>query len=317
MARKQRIHYPGALYHVILRGNAGQDVFLEDEDRYRFCLLLQEGTERFHYRIHAFCLMTNHIHLVIQVADIPLSRIMQNLSFRYTGWINRRHRRTGHLFQGRFKAILVEGDSYLLELVRYVQLNPVRIGLVVDPDDYPWTSHRAYCGDEVLPWLTTVPVLSLFSAAREPAVRAYRAFINEGLFGRRRPEFHGEGLSDSRVLGDDNFLEKSLAAEKHPLDRVSLGDIVAAVCRKYLLTEEELIQPGKGRNAAKARAMAAWIVQDIPSVRLGELAEKTGRDISTLSSAALRLRKGSTADSGLQHSKAELLDEIINNNSKN
>jgi REP element-mobilizing transposase RayT len=310
MARKPRIHYPGALYHVILRGNAGQDVFFEDDDRYRFYLLLQEGTERFHCRIHAFCLMTNHIHLVIQVADTPLSRIMQNLSFRYTGWINRRHNRAGHLFQGRYKAVLVDGNSHLLELVRYVQLNPVRAGIEFDPDEYPWTSHRAYCGNEVLPWLTTMPLLSMFSPTREPAVRAYRAFIDQGLFQRRRPEFHGEGLADSRVLGDDDFLEKSLGADKSPFDCIPIGEIVTAVCRQYSLTEGELARPGKERSGARARAMAAWIVQDIPSVTLRELAEKTGRDISSLSAAALRLRKSSVAAPELLREKGEVLDQI-------
>jgi len=98
MARKPRVHYPTALYHVILRGNGGQEIFLSQEDRFRFYLLLQEGVERYGHRIHAFCLMTNHIHLAIQVGDIALARIIQNISFRYTRWVNWRQSRTGHLF---------------------------------------------------------------------------------------------------------------------------------------------------------------------------------------------------------------------------
>ena len=108
MARKQRVHYPAALYHVIIRGNARQEIFFDDVDRSRFYLLIQEGLERYEHRIHAFCLMTNHIHLAIQVGDMPLSRIMQNISFRYTQWINWWYKRSGHLFQGRFKAVLVK-----------------------------------------------------------------------------------------------------------------------------------------------------------------------------------------------------------------
>ena len=129
MARKSRIHFPGALFHVMLRGNDGADVFFSAEDRARFYMLMQYGVERFGHRIHAFCLMTNHIHLAIEVADKPLSAIMQNLSFRYTQWLNWKRKRSGHLFQGRFKAVLVEADSYLLELVRYINLNPVRAGM--------------------------------------------------------------------------------------------------------------------------------------------------------------------------------------------
>jgi len=138
MPRKPRIHYPGALYHVMLRGNGGADVFLEDGDRYRFYLLLQEGVERFGFRIHAFCLMDYHIHLALQVGEISLSRIMQNLSFRYTQWINWRTKRKGHLFQGRYKAILIEEDEYLLQLVAYLHLNPVRAGMIDNPIDYRW-----------------------------------------------------------------------------------------------------------------------------------------------------------------------------------
>ena len=121
MARKPRVYYHGALYHVTLRGNAGQTVFFDNRDRTHFYLLVQEGIERFRHRIHAFCLMNNHVHLAIQVADIPLSRIIQNLSFRYTRWINWRQSRLGHLFQGRYKAVLVDADAYLLELTRYIR----------------------------------------------------------------------------------------------------------------------------------------------------------------------------------------------------
>lgn len=155
MARKSRIHVPGGVYHVLLRGNDGQDIFFTGKDRARFSLLLQEGTERFTYLLHAFCYMTNHVHLVIQVGDVPLSKIIQNLSFRYTKYINKQKNRIGHLFQGRYKAILVDGDTYLLELVRYIHNNPLRAGLVKDPADYPWSSHRLYLGLDVLSYLTT------------------------------------------------------------------------------------------------------------------------------------------------------------------
>ena len=113
MARKPRIHYPGAWYHVILRGNGGSDIFFDTQDRTQFFLLLQEGVERYGHRIHAYCLMTNHIHLVVQVANIPLSRITQNISFRYTRYINRRKNQAGHLFQGRYKALLIDAENYL------------------------------------------------------------------------------------------------------------------------------------------------------------------------------------------------------------
>jgi len=130
VARKQRIHYPGALYRVILCGNARQDISPDDSDRRRFYLLLQKGIEKFGYRIHAHCLMTNHLHLVVQVGEAPLSLIIflciTSLSLRCTAWINRRMNGTGRLFQSRYSAVLVDADSYLLELVAYIHLNPLR-----------------------------------------------------------------------------------------------------------------------------------------------------------------------------------------------
>jgi REP element-mobilizing transposase RayT len=151
MARKPRLHVPGGVYHVMLDGNGGPEIFLTDEDRLHFYDLVEEGVDRFGHRIHGFCLMGNHVHLVVQVAETPLAKIVQNLSFRYTRWIHRRQRTVGHVFQGRYKAILVDADAYLLTLVRYVHLNPVRAALVAHPDDYRWSGHRTYLGLEATP----------------------------------------------------------------------------------------------------------------------------------------------------------------------
>ena len=154
MARKPRLHVPGGLYHVILRGNARQDVFFTAGDRNYFYELLAEGVTRFGYRVHAFCLMSNHVHLALQVGDRELSAGMQNLSFRYTRYLNARRKQVGHVFQGRFKAFLVNQDRYGLALVRYLHLNPVRAKVVRTAGAYAWSSHRAYLGEEDLPWLT-------------------------------------------------------------------------------------------------------------------------------------------------------------------
>jgi putative transposase len=192
MARKPRIHYPGALYHVILRGNARQDVFSDEKDRYRFYLLMQEGIERYGHRVLAFCLMTNHIHLALQVGEVSLSRIMQNLAFRYTRWVNWRLKRSGHLFQDRYKAVLVDADSYLLELGAYIHLNPVRASMVATPETYPWSSHRAYLGNELIPWLNTDYILSQFSETLSNARRQFVEFVAERNKDGHQDEFYGE-----------------------------------------------------------------------------------------------------------------------------
>jgi putative transposase len=298
MARKARIHYPGALYHVILRGNARQDIFIDDGDRYRFYLLMQEGIARYRHSIHAFCLMTNHLHLLIQVADIPLSRIMQNLSFRYTRWSNGRQGKSGHLFQGRYKAVLVNADEYLLELVRYLHLNPVRAGLVNDPLEFPWSSHRAYCGKENIPWLNTDLTLSAFGKHRDTARRKFLQSVSEGLDEGHRPEFHGGIGVDSRVLGDDSFIEKVLVeSEDIPVRRIGIDEIVSAVCRFYGASEEDLC--GRTHRSSRLRAMTAWIALETEGCTLTELAEITGRDISTLSCAVRKLQAMAGKDSSL------------------
>jgi REP element-mobilizing transposase RayT len=193
MARKPRLHVPGGLYHVMLRGNAGQALFVDDEDCYHLYLLIQQGVERYGHRIHGFCCMTNHIHLAIQVAEEPLSRIMQNLSFRFTRWYNKRQIRTGHLFQGRYKAIVVDADPYLLALVRYIHLNPVRAGLVKNAKEYAWSGHRAYLGIDTLPWLETGWVLGQFAKPLKTARQRYKDFVEAGKQEGYQGAFHQGG----------------------------------------------------------------------------------------------------------------------------
>ncbi len=312
MARKPRVYYPGALYHVTLRGNAGQAIFFDDRDRTRFYLLLQEGIDRFRYRTHAFCLMSNHIHLAIQVADIPLSRIIQNLSFRYTKWINWRQSRSGHLFQGRYKAVLVDADAYLLELTRYIHLNPVRAGMVKEPEDYPCTGHRAYLGLEEIPWLTTDWVLSQFSKRESSARRAYERFIEDGKKGNYQKEYHTGSGTDNRILGDDEFIGRVLEKEeKKPRRRVSLDRIIQEVCKSFSLKERDLLVSGRDRTLSRARGMAAWLVMERGIGTLGELSKRTGRDVTTLSSAAKRLQIRSKTDLDLTEKMTKLTDSFF------
>jgi putative transposase len=306
MARKPRIHCPGALYHVILRGNARQDIFFDEKDRYRFYLLIQEGTERYRHCIHAFCLMTNHIHLLVQVADVPLSRIMQNLSFRYTRWANWRQGKSGHLFQGRYKAILVDADEYLLELVRYLHLNPVRAAMAKDPINYQWSSHRAYCGKESIPWLYTDLTLSPFGRRMDAAQRKFREFVLEGVGEGHRPEFHGCSGADSRLLGDDAFAERVLVeSEVIPVRRIGIEEVISAVCRFYGVREEEL--QGTSHHSSRLRAMAAWVTLDTDGCTITELARVTGRDLSTLSCGARKLHGKAEKDLRLWEERQEII----------
>jgi REP element-mobilizing transposase RayT len=205
MARPLRIEFPGAIYHVTSRGNARQAIFLNEADRLLFLDVLEVVIERFNWLCHAYCLMSNHYHLLIETADANLSKGMRELNGRYTQGFNRRHRRVGHLFQGRFKAILVERESYLLELCRYVVLNPVRAKMVTSPARYKWSSYRATAGQGAAPsFLTIAWVLAQFGNRRGEAIRRYRTFVREGI-GARSP---WPALKGQFLLGSDALLKK-------------------------------------------------------------------------------------------------------------
>ena len=307
MARKPRIHFPSAVYHVILRGNAGDQIFFSDQDRYRLYLILQYAVERFGCRIHAFCLMRNHIHLIVQAGDIPLSRIMQNVSLRFTKWINYTQSRTGHLFQGRYKALLIDADAYLLELVRYIHLNPVRAGIVATVDEYLWSGHGAYLGKEILPWFTTDYVLSMFSPRTEQARKAYDSFMLDGIGEGQRIEFHS-GTCEGRILGSDSFTDEILSMVNQKGEQeYSLSNVIGKVCAHFHISEEMLKAAGKARPMTEARAIASAIVQTAPHLRLTELAKLFGRDISALGKAAQRI----AGDVNTRRLALELVDDML------
>lgn len=205
MARPLRLEFPGAFYHLTSRGNARAPIFLDDDDRRTFHSVLSKVIGRFEWHCHAYCLMTNHYHLLIETTEANLSRGMRQLNGIYTQRFNRRHDRVGHVFQGRFKAIVVERDRYLLELCRYVVLNPVRARLVKDPKDYPWSSYRATAGLEpALSFLTTDWVLAQFGERKGQTQRAYRDFVQAGI-GQTSP---WESLQGQVLLGSESFIEQ-------------------------------------------------------------------------------------------------------------
>lgn len=205
MARPLRIEFPGALYHVTSRGDRREPIFDDDEDRLAFLRVLAEVVERFNWICHAFCLMTNHYHLVVETPDGNLSKGMRQLNGVYTQASNRRHHKSGHLFQGRFKAILVDKNRYLLELARYVVLNPVRAGIVAHPNDYPWSSYRAMMGKAPAPaWLATQGLLALFADSTPLARRRYARFVAEGM----DKESLWAELRQQIYLGDEAFVQR-------------------------------------------------------------------------------------------------------------
>jgi len=205
MARQLRIEYPGAVYHVTSRGNGRCSIYSDDDDRDQFLKILHLVIERYGWFCHAYCLMGNHYHLMIETPKPNLSKGMRHLNGVYTQWFNRRHGLVGHLFQGRFKAILVEKESYLLELCRYIVQNPVAAYLTGTAEEYQWSSYRATAGIVAVPQLLTVDwILQQFAEERREAQARYRRFVNKGL----ADVSPWSSLAGRIFLGREDFVEQ-------------------------------------------------------------------------------------------------------------
>lgn len=251
MARPLRIEYPGAVYHVTARGNARKKIFLNDSDRDGFLATLGWVIGRFGWRCHAYCLMGNHFHLLIETPKPNLSLGMRQLNGVYTQRFNRGHKRVGHLFQGRFKAILVERDSYLLELARYIVLNPVRAKIVSTVKGYPWSSYPATAGLAPAPaWLTLDGILKPLAAPRRMARKRYAAFVAQGIT-QASPWV---ALKGQTLLGDEAFIKKMAP---HLQKKAAVREVTK---RQRLLHRPSLkhlfagTQTNKARNVAMERA---------------------------------------------------------------
>ncbi|MGC1455064.1 MAG: transposase [Nitrospirota bacterium] len=204
MARPLRIEYPGAVYHITSRGNEKKSVFKDDENRETFLRILTHVNKRYHWLCHAYCLMDNHYHLLVETPDGNLSLGMRQLNGVYTQAFNKRRNRSGHLFQGRYKAILIQKDSHLLEVCRYVVLNPIRARMIERPEDWKWSSYRATAGmEQSHHCLTREWVLGQFGRTRAKAEKEYRQFVKWGI-GKETIWNEVKGQS---ILGEDDFVD--------------------------------------------------------------------------------------------------------------
>ena len=271
MARPLRIEYPSAFYHVTSRGNEQKDVFKSQKDREKFLSYLESATERYGAVIHAYCLLSNHYHILLETPAGNLSQIMRHINGAYTIYFNIKRKRAGHLFQGRFKAILVEADEYATELSRYIHLNPVRAGIVARPEEYQWSSYRNYIGQGKTPeWLKTWFILGYFGKRAALAEKKYRSFV-EDLIGNEY-ESPLQGTVGSSILGSVGFIEeiteayvktkeadKNMPALRQLTSRPSPEEIVNAV--KTIFVENEKL----------ARQASIHICHKYSGVRLREI----------------------------------------------
>ncbi len=288
MSRPPRLHVPGAFYHVILRGNHREALFGTAADRGVLNDFVADAVTRFVCRIHAFCWMTNHLHALVQIADCPLGKIIQSIAGRYSRYRHKLLNTSGHLFEQRHGAKLVEVDAYFLTLLRYIHLNPVKARIVDSPSDYPWSSHRAYVGTDSIFWLTTDFGLSLFSNDIVQARSAYKRFICEPRDeddGDLDEESHPE---DPRILGTDQFIAKIPFAPHKPRSALTLAEFAIFHCAQHHLSTELLRSPSRARYLAAIRV--AFSVQAIERriATLCEVARFLNRDPSSLTKLLAR-----------------------------
>ncbi|MGS2723489.1 REP-associated tyrosine transposase [Porticoccus sp. GXU_MW_L64] len=204
MARPLRLEFAGALYHVTSRGDRREDIYESNEDRALFLEILGDVCSQYNWVCHAYCLMSNHYHLLIETPDANLSGGMRQLNGVYTQGFNRNHGRTGHVYQGRYKAILVDKNSYLLEVARYIVLNPVRAGMVRSAKEWPWSSYRATAGQANAPnWLQVNWLLAAFGNKKAVGIASYKTFVREG---KGQPRLW-EQVKNQVFLGDEKFVE--------------------------------------------------------------------------------------------------------------
>jgi putative transposase len=323
MPRKSRIDAAGALHHVMVRGIERGAIFRNDADRNHFLERLGKILQDTKTVCYAWALIPNHFHLLLRTGPVPISTVMTRLLTGYALWYNRKHHRYGHVFQNRFKSILCQEDAYLLELVRYIHLNPIRARLVEDLDElglYPYCGHSVMMGKGKNSWQDAEEILGMFGEKVGAARRAYRAFVGKGIAEGRRQDLTGGGLlrsvggwegvkalreekvyqrNDERILGDGDFVGRVLTSAEEAMEKryalrargVTLDFIASRVSRVLGVKPEEVWAEGKYRRIVEARSLLCyWAVREL-GVPMSSLARKLKVSIPTVSDTVTRGRR--------------------------
>jgi REP element-mobilizing transposase RayT len=323
MPRQARLDIPGALHHIMVRGIDKTKIFRDDEDKERFLERLGLNVQAGNSSVYAWVLMDNHVHILFKSGKDGISTVMRKLLTWYAQYFNRRHHRTGHLFENRYKSILCDEDNYLLALIRYIHLNPVRAKQTATLDQldrYRWTGHRTIIGKTKQAWMDRDRVLSGFGSTRRKAMNEYRRFMQEGFGQGRLPELTGGGLirskggwsqvlsarrsgqreeSDERILGSGDFVNSILkeieekATHQLKLRRSgrTLAKIIEEECKKEAISPNELKGGGRRRKISGLRAKVARRGRDELGLSLAEIARQVGVNTSSIRKAILKLEE--------------------------
>ena len=299
MARQLRMQFPGAFYHVTSRGNEKRTVFTDNQGRERFLAYLESAVERYGAVIHVWCLMGNHYHLFLETPRGNLSQIMRHINGAYTTYFNARHKRSGHLFQGRYKAIIVEADSYALELSRYIHLNPVRAQLTAKPEEYSWSSYRSYIGEETArPWLTTTRILDYFNNSQLSRRGTYRKFVEDLLTAEYSSPL--QATIASTLLGSPRFVKE--ISHAHLGQTTDARNLPASRTLHQQPTIREILkvvdsQFGQG---TQSRNFAIYCCHRYSGAKLREIGAQFGISDAAVSQASRRLQQKAATDPALQ-----------------
>jgi putative transposase len=291
MARPLRIEYPGAVYHIMTRGNNRQKIFKDDGDRKSYLERLVYYCRLKEVDLLCYCLQSNHIHLLLGTPKGNLSKFMQPFQTSYTVYFNRRHGRTGHVFEQRYKALVVDKDNYLLQVSRYIHLNPVEARVVQRPQDYPWSSYRGHLGEKCIDGLMTSTVLEQMGGSPRAQIERYRAFVEEG--GPRDGVRLWLPTIKQSIVGGADFAERVLKETKKQEEakrNYTLNDVEKAVCRVNKIGAEDLQRPLRSAVVKRAREVYMYVARRQTQASLREIADRLGvRDISTVSHGERRV----------------------------
>ena len=290
MARQLRIEFPDAFYHVTSRGNERKAVFKSFRDREKFLSYLDSATKRYGAVIHVYCLMDNHYHLFIETPAGNLSQIMQHINGAYTAYFNKKHERSGHLFHGRYKAILVEADEYAKELSRYIHLNPVRAAKVKTPEEYKWSSCQYYIVNRKVPsWLQRDFILGYFDTKRISAMRKYRYFVQKLIDQDYQSPL--DGIRHSVILGSREFIYeiKDRFLTDRQIDR-ELPILRETMDRPKLETIEHAVDSELESNKKLARQLKLFLCHSYSGMKLREIGDRFSVSESAVTQASRRIR---------------------------
>ena len=307
MARRPRLLAPGILYHVIVRGNQKQKTFLRDSDYQAYLERLGRYRRRWGVTVYAYCLMPNHVHLLVETGSQPLSRFMQGLQQSYTQYFNRKHRKVGHLFQGRYKAIVCERDEYLLILIRYIHQNPVRARMVSKIEEYGYSGHQEYAQGRVSEVIDPRRVLEMLDGPR-----GYRRFVREGLEEGHREEYYQ--VEDQRFLGAAGFgkaLKRKAKEEEIQRPKKQLTVVFRSVARGVGVEPEVLGGADRGWEVSRARALVGYVLIRRLDYKLKDVAKCLGRDLATVSSLVSRFAERLAKDGTLRKQAEQLAQDSL------